>query len=369
MKREYVKYDLYPVRHAKNASTEEVRKTHPTPEEFEAAETALLDRGQFTLIKDGRLVLYEKDVSVLKPGEKRKHKFIAYIEFTSSAYLTTEDGPHKLSTIQLENLSFLSHFLFQCRNYISTVQSVAKIFRGYMWTIGWRKSQTEGEMAGRYVDTGKISSDTFYYMENLMEAFRAGDIIHDLFHSIADTAVLGMKTLLKDCNLPGFNHLNLGNTPVDTDMASNLAFTMNEFSNRPHNDTDVSKHAFLFLTNVDKNTGEIQLNSHLDPSFQGPFFVFPDHRVAVDLRKLDGICRIVFAAGEFRHCTHNNQPTHKKLTSMGFSLQITKSCVDAFKKICNGFYDGKLTKSGKEYYIGDCSHTLKKIKEDHKKNL
>jgi hypothetical protein len=107
----------------------------------------------------------------------------------------------------------------------------------------------------------------------------------------------------------------------------------------------------------------------LDPTFQGPFFVFPDHQVAVDLRKLDGICRIVFAAGEFRHCTHNNQPTHERLTSMGFSLQITKTCVDAFKKICNGFYDGKLTKSGKEYYIGDCSHTLKKIKEDQKTNL
>jgi hypothetical protein len=41
-----------------------------------------------------------------------------------------------------------------------------------MWTIGWNKSQTEGEMAGQYVDTGKISSDAHGYMQNLMEAIR-----------------------------------------------------------------------------------------------------------------------------------------------------------------------------------------------------
>jgi hypothetical protein len=96
-----------------------------------------------------------------------------------------------------------------------------------MWTIGWRKSQTEGEMAGWYVDSGQIFSDPIGYIQNLREAFCAGDIIHDLFHSIGDTAVLGMKILLENRGLPGFNHLNVGNQPVDTDIASNLAFTMN----------------------------------------------------------------------------------------------------------------------------------------------
>jgi hypothetical protein len=100
----------------------------------------------------------------------------------------------------------------------------------------------------------------------------------------------------------------------------------------------------------------------LDLTFQGPFFVFP--RVAVDLRKLDGICRIVSAAGEFRHYAHNNQATHETLTSMGFSLQITKTCVDSFRKICSGFYDGKLKKYRKKYFIGYCAHTLKKISEN-----
>ena len=151
--------------------------------------------------------------------------------------------------------------------------------------------------------------------------------------------------------------------PSKKDMTLMVAFTMNEFSNCPHKDDDISKTAFLFLTNINKRTGNIELKSHLDPTFCGPFFVFPNHQVAVDLRKLDGICGIVFDAGQFNHCTHNIQPPHQNLTSLGFSLQITKSCVDAFKNICNGFYDGKRTKSGKEYYVGDHDHVMKRLQE------
>jgi hypothetical protein len=51
----------------------------------------------------------------------------------------------------------------------------------------------------------------------------------------------------------------------------------------------------------------------------------------VDLRNLDGICWIVFDAAKFWHFTHNNQPPQPYLTSFGFSLQICKSSVDAFK--------------------------------------
>jgi hypothetical protein len=151
MKREYIKYDLYPVRAAKDDSTAAVRETYPTPAKFEAAETALLNPHEFKLIKDSRLILYEKDISVKEPGEKKNNKFIAYIQFTSSADLSTaqtKDSPLNLSTIQPKNLSFLTRFLFQCCSYVSLVQNIPTIFCGYMWTIGWRKSQTEGEMAG-----------------------------------------------------------------------------------------------------------------------------------------------------------------------------------------------------------------------------
>ncbi|KAI9608077.1 hypothetical protein H4Q26_005531 [Puccinia striiformis f. sp. tritici PST-130] len=48
-------------------------------------------------------------------------------------------------------------------------------------------------------------------------------------------------------------------------------------------------------------------------------------------------------------------------TTLGFSLQITKTCVDAFKHITSGYYSGKATPKGTDYYIGNQNHTFNKI--------
>ncbi|POW02688.1 hypothetical protein PSHT_12006, partial [Puccinia striiformis] len=136
----------------------------------------------------------------------------------------------------------------------------------------------------------------------------------------------------------------------ETDFSNNLSFTQDEFLNKTHSGFDTSKTAFLLISNINKTHGSI----HLQPNstFTG--------RVAIDLRKLDGICQIVFDAGQFKHCTQNSLP-HPTATTLGFSLQITKTCVDAFKHITSGYYSGKATPKGTDYYIGNQNHTFNKI--------
>ena len=193
MKRHYIPYNLYPEREPSDKSTKAIRSTHPTISEFQAAESALLDCSQFTLIDHGRLVLYEIDKS-----NDKKHKFIAYIPFTRSSNL-----PEK----EIDNLNFLTKFLITSRSYISSVNSLCKIFSGRMCSIVWRKSQTEGEMAGCYLDSMKIFKDPIGYLKHLMDGFSASNIIYNLFHSIADTAVQGVKTLLPKLKLAAFCQL------------------------------------------------------------------------------------------------------------------------------------------------------------------
>jgi hypothetical protein len=213
----------------------------------------------------------------------------------------------------------------------------------------------------RFVDTPKITKDFDGYLDSIINGTSAATIIHRLFHSITDSAVNAANMLLTSLGMPGFSDPNLDSSGTETKFANNLSFTRDEFSNQPHCDGDTSKTAFLLLANINRKDGTIVLDGHLDATFTGPFFVFPHYRVAVDLRKLNGICRVVFDAGQFEHCTHNFQPAHKTLTPFGFSLQITKSCVDAFKRLFSGFYENKKTKSGKDYYIGDHDHTCNKI--------
>ncbi|EFP91901.1 uncharacterized protein PGTG_17928 [Puccinia graminis f. sp. tritici CRL 75-36-700-3] len=286
-------------------------------------------------------------------SDKPVDTFIAYIHFTPSEELSQQDK---------EDLNYVTTFLHQSQKFVNVIQLPQKIYCGNMWTIGWRKPQTEGEMAGRYIDTPGIKKNFFAYLDYLGDGVSASSIIHRLFYSITDVAVNAANNLLTSLGMPHYSDANLNNDNLDHKFASNLAFTRDEFSNKPHCDEDAGATAFLSLTNINKKDGSIALNSHLDPTFIGPFFVFPDHKVAIDLRKLNGICRVVFDAGQFEHCTHNNQPAHSTLTPFGFSLQISRSCVDAFRRIFSGYYENRVTpKNNIPYYLGDHDYIFNKV--------
>ena len=122
MYRPYQHQDLYPVQKPKSNSTADIKATHPTKEEFEAADSKLLDPNQFTLISNGRLFLYQ-----INPLDKDDKQFIAYIQFTRSDELSQEE---------VHDINFTTEFLHESKEFVLTVKS-HKIFRGKMWTIGW----------------------------------------------------------------------------------------------------------------------------------------------------------------------------------------------------------------------------------------
>ncbi|KAA1117852.1 hypothetical protein PGT21_025527 [Puccinia graminis f. sp. tritici] len=56
--------------------------------------------------------------------------------------------------------------------------------------------------------------------------------------------------------LPGYCDPNLKRSNNNC-FASNLAFTRDEFSNRPHCDDDKTKTAFLLLSNINREDGTL----------------------------------------------------------------------------------------------------------------
>ncbi|PLW06029.1 hypothetical protein PCANC_27399 [Puccinia coronata f. sp. avenae] len=75
-------------------------------------------------------------------------------------------------------------------------------------------------MAGRYLYSLKIFTDPIGYLKHLKDGFSASDIIYDLFHSIADTAVQGVKTLLSELKLAAFCQLRMNKQPSEKDITS-----------------------------------------------------------------------------------------------------------------------------------------------------
>jgi hypothetical protein len=216
MYRRYKPLDVYPVRIAKDKTPEAIRATHPTAEEFKAGEEMILDEKKFKLISHGRLVLYK-----INPTDKKKKNFIAYIHFTRS---------DQLSELEKYEYNFVTEFLHKSKDFVRNVLS-KKIFRGKMWTIGWRKSQESGEMIGQYVDADGIVKYVTRFLDNIIDGITSSDIIHNMFFSIADLAVESANKLLKSLNMPAFQDPNLKPSPSENNFASNLAFTQNEFSN------------------------------------------------------------------------------------------------------------------------------------------
>ncbi|KAI9602528.1 hypothetical protein H4Q26_001818 [Puccinia striiformis f. sp. tritici PST-130] len=238
----------------------------PTQAEVNDAEKMVLDPKLFKLIDYGRLVLYEKQIpkkDAPPTEEPEPDKFIAYIEFTTSEELAEKDK---------DKLNLVTTYLHESKSY---VKALLMFYIGYLVP--------------------------------------------------SNTAVKAANTLLTSLKMPSYEDISWTQETSETNFASNLAFTSNEFSNKPHKDNDTSATAFLMLANTRIEDGSISTNNPSHSGFTGPFFVFPDHQVAINLRNLDGICRVVFAAGKFRHCTLNSQPPHKTLTSFGLSLQICKA--------------------------------------------
>ncbi|OAV91366.1 hypothetical protein PTTG_28010 [Puccinia triticina 1-1 BBBD Race 1] len=143
-------------------------------------------------------------------------QFIAYIEFTTSEDLSQED---------LANVQFVAAFLQKSKKFVGKVQSVCKIFRGWMLSIGWRKSQTPGETAGIFRNLKEIIKNTCAYLDHVFNGKSASEAIHRLFHSIANTAVEEANKQLSDLNMPAFSDPDLKPKPDRIDFANNLSFT------------------------------------------------------------------------------------------------------------------------------------------------
>ncbi|POW01698.1 hypothetical protein PSTT_12310, partial [Puccinia striiformis] len=83
------------------------------------------------------------------------------------------------------------------------------------------------------------------------------------------------NTLLTSLKMPSYEDISWTQETSETNFASNLAFTSNEFSNKPHKDDDTSATAFLMLANTRIEDGSISTNNPSHSGFTGPFFVFP----------------------------------------------------------------------------------------------
>ncbi|WAR63832.1 hypothetical protein PtB15_17B433 [Puccinia triticina] len=171
MRRGYNPVRLYLLPKPVDSSYKEIKKTHPTQAEYEAAEKNIQEN--FTKLNYGKILLLEKEsspaVSETNKDPFDEDQFIAYIEFTTSEDLSQED---------LADVQFVAAFLQKSKKFVGKVQSVCKNFRGWMLSIGWRKSQTPGKTAGIFRNLKEIIKNTCAYLDHVFNGKLASEAIH-----------------------------------------------------------------------------------------------------------------------------------------------------------------------------------------------
>ena len=263
---------------------------------------------------------------------------------------------HPFSTmdpIRKEQYQFLSHHLIAQTAFQNPNKTNGPQYAGDMYSLGWRKAYEADTQIGIQGIAKKISRDQIGYEELQTHVPKVNEFIGERFRSVSVPLFEEVKKQHNLLQAPGL----APHFKDDPDgFTCHLSFTIGNFANLPHEDTDASPFSFVMWIPIKEDTGDI-----IESNFQvrGGEFVFPDNACGINFAGFDGIVECAWKATAYSHLTLPSQsPPNSFHTRMGLSCQLPKKTQVALEKIKNKFYVNHPTQS--HYTIRD----IKKVLDD-----
>ncbi|CAH7683249.1 hypothetical protein PPACK8108_LOCUS16681 [Phakopsora pachyrhizi] len=226
----------------------------------------------------------------------RKNEVFAIVEYRRFSDMTLEER---------EEWNELSMGLFQEKKFTNPVRINSKIKRGSMWPIGWRKAMTKGESFGIYGTGKKIKSYEAEWNRRGPLLEKMNKVLAGSFKHVADGWFHKTMEDFNEKGLLAFSATLMNKNPPEA-FSSALTFTTSEFENTPHLDNDSSYLAVGWWMQVNKKTGEVNMDENKEVE-----------NVKIDFSKTNG---------------------YKKDTRLGMSCQVAKKLTTAFKKYRCGLH-------------------------------
>ncbi|KAI8450529.1 hypothetical protein BY996DRAFT_7374221 [Phakopsora pachyrhizi] len=132
---------------------------------------------------------------------------------------------------------------------------------GSMWPIGWRKAMTKGESFGIYGTGKKIKSYEAEWNRRGPLLEKMNMVLAGSFKHVADGWFHKTMEDFNEKGLPAFSATLMNNNPPEA-FSSALTFTTSKFENTPHIDNDSSYLAAGWWMQVDKKTGEVNMDEN-----------------------------------------------------------------------------------------------------------
>jgi hypothetical protein len=235
------------------------------------------------------------------------------------------------------------HLLERC-NHISPVKGNGAQTGGMMWADGWRKSSDPDQSVGRFccVEKMKKAMERARYnpVSEAAGIQEASDFISLQLQQFAPGVFESCRQLLIDGNYPSMAQMEWPAPYTPNDFASFLTFTMFNFFNQPHQDSDVNNWTLVIwipIFNPRTRTEDDLILADEGFDMEGGQFTFRDFQVYLDLTEVLGVTMCVFKSNSIRHQTLRGHSRSGKYTRIGFSCQMSKSMSDAVVAYMTGF--------------------------------
>ncbi|PLW34544.1 hypothetical protein PCASD_12942, partial [Puccinia coronata f. sp. avenae] len=201
------------------------------------------------------------------------------------------------------------HLLERC-NHISPVKGNGAQTGGMMWADGWRKSSDPDQSVGRFccVEKMKKAMERARYnpVSEAAGIQEASDFISLQLQQFAPGVFESCRQLLIDGNYPSMAQMEWPAPYTPNDFASFLTFTMFNFFNQPHQDSDVNNWTLVIwipIFNPRTRTEDDLILADEGFDMEGGQFTFRDFQVYLDLTEVLGVTMCVFKSNSIRHQT------------------------------------------------------------------
>ncbi|KAI7963848.1 hypothetical protein MJO29_004275 [Puccinia striiformis f. sp. tritici] len=215
-------------------------------------------------------------------------------------------------------------------DYVAVVNNNGPQMGGAMWADGWRKSYKK-ESFGWYCSVGKLVKmmrlANYNPQDEASSIKEASDFISIQLQHLAPGVFQHYRKTLINNNLPSMAHMEYP-LPYDAlDFASFLTFTMYNFHNGPHKDTDCNNWTLVCwipIFNPLNSSDDDPILADDGYDMFGGQFTFRDFQVCLDLHRPDlhhdiGVTLCVFRSNNHTHQTLPGASPSDRYTRIGFS--------------------------------------------------
>ncbi|KAA1106494.1 Leucine-zipper-like transcriptional regulator 1 [Puccinia graminis f. sp. tritici] len=263
-------------------------------------------------------------------------------------------------------------FFLSRTHYIAPVKNNGPHMGGTMWADGWRKCSKACEAFGRYCSVTRLVAmmqKSNYVAEDEAVAVReANDWISVHLQELAPGVFEDYRATLIKNNLPSMAHMEWPPSSYHAlDFASFLTFTMYDFFNETHFDSDANNWTLVcWIPILNPRTSYKDDPILADDGFDmiGGQFTFRDFQVYLDLNKVVGVTMCVFRSKDHHHQTLAGSSPSDKYTRIGFSCQMSEAMSNAVVAYINGTATGDCI-AGQKKQIDNAEKSI--VNQDQKK--